>query len=194
MADCNSDALLGNIDADCDAVKRMGGVKSVLYAVRLANIESVTIDNATKNITGVTLKAGAKFLRLEGRKFRNTAGTELGVSDNGPRLRNQTVSARFFVKTQLQRDLVNALWDQEDMVLFVPTNGGVVKVYGYSLPPNESSGLSVSGGGESDGTAMADDTSLLTTFTGSEYNLPPIFEVAAGYADTIEYLDDLVSA
>jgi hypothetical protein len=193
MADCNSDALLGNIDADCDAVKRMGGVKATQYATRLANIDGVTIDPITKNITAITLKAGAKFLRLEGRKFRNTAGTELAVSDNGPRLRNQSVSFRAFVKTAVQRNAVDALLDQEDMVLFSPTNGGKVKVYGYSLPPNESTGLSVTAGSESDGTAIADDTSLGITFSGSEYNLPPIFEVATGYADSIEYLEGLVA-
>lgn len=193
MADCNSDALLGNILSDCDAVKRMGGLKSGLYGTRLANIDGITIDATTKNITAITLKAGAKFLKLEGRKFRNTAGTELAVSDNGPRLRNQSLSFRAFIKTQLQRNAADAMLDQEDMVIFAPTNGGQIKVYGYSLPPNESSGLAVTAGSESDGTAMADDTSLLITFTGAEYNLPPIFEVATGYADSIEYLEALVA-
>lgn len=194
MADCNSDALLGNILSDCDAVKRMGGVKATIYATRLANITGVTIDATTKNITAFTLEVGAKFLSLEGRKFRNTAGTELAVAENGPRLRNQTASFRAFVKTQLQRNAVDALMDQEEMVLFVPTNGGKIKVYGYSLPPNESTGLAVTAGTESDGTAIADDTSLLITFSGSEANLPPIFEVATGYADSIEYLEALVTA
>lgn len=192
--DCNSDALLGNLEANCDAVKRMGGVKSTIYATRLANIDGVTVDATTQNLTAVTLKAGAKFLRLEGRKFRNTAGTELAVSDNGPRLRNQSASLRLFMKTQLQRNIADALLDQEDMVLFVPTNGGQIKVYGYSLPPNESSGLAVTAGSESDGTAIADDTSLLITFSGAEYNLPPLFEVATGYADSIDYLEALVVA
>lgn len=193
MADCNSDALLGNILSDCDAVKRMGGLKATLYATRLANIDGVTIDATTKNITAITLKVGAKFLSLEGRKFRNTGGTELAVSDNGPRLRNQNLSFRAFIKSQLQRNAADAMLDQEDMVLFAPTNGGQIKVYGYSLPPNESSGLAVTAGAESDGTAMADDTSLLITFSGAEYNLPPIFEVATGYADSIEYLEALVT-
>lgn len=194
MADCNSDALLGNIDSNCDAVKRMGGVKSTIYATRLANITGATVDATTKNITAVTLGVGAKMLRLEGRKFRNTAGTELAVSDNGPRLRNQSVTFQAFIKTALQRNAVDALLDQEDMVLFVPTNGGQIKVYGYSLPPNESSGLAVTAGSETDGTAIADNTSFGITFTGSEYNIPPIFEVATGYTDSIEYLEALVTA
>lgn len=193
MADCNSDALLGNILPDCDAIKRMGGVKAAIYATRLANISGVTVDATTKNLTAVTLETGAKFLKLEGRKFRNTAGTELAVSDNGPTLRNQSVTFRAFVKTALQRNAVDALWDQEDLVVFVPTNGGQIKVYGYSLPPNESSGLAVTAGSETDGTAITDDTSLLVTFSGAEYNLPPIFEVATGYADSVDYLEALVT-
>lgn len=194
MADCNSDALLGNILSDCDAVKQPGGVKATIYATRLANITGVTIDATTKNITAFTLEVGAKFLSLEGRKFKNSGNTELAVSDNGPRLRNQTVEFRAFIKTQLQMNVVDALWDQEEMVLFVPTNGGKIKVYGYSLPPNESSGLAVTAGSQSTGVAIVDDSSIGITFSGSESNLPPIFEVATGYAASIEYLEALVTA
>jgi hypothetical protein len=193
MADCNSDALLANITADCDAVKRAGGVKATIYATRLGNIAGMPVDATTGNLETLTLESGAKFLKLEGRKFKNTAGTTFSKAENGPSLRTQSATFRAFVKTQAQREAVDALLDQEDLVLFVPTNGGVVKVYGYSLN-GDSNGMAATEGGESDGTALADDTSFAITFTGAETNLPPIYEEAGGFVATLDYLDALVTA
>lgn len=191
--DCNDSSLLANITADCTAVKRAGGVKATIYAVRLSDIEGMPVDATTKNLSTLTLKTGAKFLKLEGRKFRNTAGTTYSKSENGPSLRPQSVTFVSFVATQVQRNAVDALLEQEDLVLFVPLNGGQVKVYGYSLPPYESSGLAATDSAENEGTAMADATTWSITFTGAEMNFPPIYQETGGFAATLDYLDALVA-
>lgn len=193
MADCNDDSLLANITADCDAVKRPGGVKATIYATRLASIASMVVDATTKNLMTLTLEAGAKFLKLEGRKFKNTAGTEFAKSENGPSLRTQSATFVAFVNTQIQRNAIDAMLEVEDLVIFVPTNGSKVKVYGYSLPPNDSTGLAATAATETDGTAMADATSLSITFTGAEMNLPPIYQESAGFQATIDYLEALTT-
>jgi hypothetical protein len=193
MENCNSDTLLKNLVADCVAVKRAGGVKATIYATRVSNIAGMVVNGTSGALTTLTLEAGAKFLKLEGRKFSNTAGTTYSRSENGPSLRQQSATFRAYVATPAQRSAVDALLDQEDMVLFVPTNGSQVKVYGYSLAPHESTGLAVTDGGESDGTALADDTSFTLTFTGAEMNLPPIYEETGGFGATLDYLDALVT-
>lgn len=191
MADCNDDSLLDNIYADCDAVKRAGGVKATIYATRVGNIAGMVVDPVTGNLNTLILKTDAKFLKLEGRKFKNTAGTTYAKAENGPNLRNQSATFVAFVKTQLQRNAVDALLELEDLVIFAPNNGGQVKVYGYSLPPFESNGLSATEANESDGTALADATSLSITFTGAEANLPVVYEEDGGFIATLDYLDAL---
>lgn len=193
MADCNSDALLGNVLADCDAVKRAGGVKATIYATRLINIAGMAVDATTKNLMTLTLESGAKFLKLEGRKFRNTGATSFAKADNGPDLRTQSFTFVAFVKAQLERNKVDALLDQEDLVVFVPTNGGQVLVFGWSLNGN-SGGLSATSSEENLGVNLADATSWSITFTGAEMNFPVVYQETAGYPATIDYLDALVTA
>lgn len=195
MAECNDDSLLANILSDCSAVKRIGGVKAKMYYTRAESIEGIAVDATTGNLKTLVLKTGAKFLTLEGRKFKNTAGTTFARSENGPNLRNQSVMFRAYIKTAKQRDAVDAILDNEGFVFFVPTNGGVVKVYGYSKEGAEiSQGLSATDASESDGTAMGDDTTLPITFTGAETNLPLIYEETGGFSATLDYLDTLVTA
>lgn len=193
MADCNSDALLANITADCEAFSRVGGVRPVIYAVRKAHIASMAVDATSSTLKTLALTATGKIFRLEGKKFKNTAGTGFSRSENGPNIFNQSVTFVAFINTQAQRNVIDAILKQDDWVIFVPTNGGQVKVYGYSLPPYSdlSNGLAATEGAESEGTAMADATSFTITFTGGEMNMPAIYSEGS-FTATLDFLEALI--
>jgi hypothetical protein len=190
MAAC--DLLLENLDASCPALNKMGGVRKKIYYVPTEDIASTTIDPVTGNITAITLKSGKQLYYIEGKKFRHNAATELAVSENGPRLINQTVNLRAFIETQKDKDAVQAVMMLDAVTVILPLNSGKVEMYGYSTN-GESIGLAVTAGGGGTGTVMGDDTSIGVTFSGPEHNLPVDVQIGDDFADTIAALDALVT-
>lgn len=185
---------LDNIDPDCFAVRKPGGTYPFLYVVQRSNIASYTT-STDGTITGVTLKAAAPFYKFTGRKFQNSGSYPLAVSETGVSTFTHTVTERIYHSTQAERNTMSGLAAAEDLVIFLPTNAGQVEVYGKDL------GLKATAGTGGTGTALGDDSTFLYTFTGSEANVPPLFQAPnvtgppalTGIDASIAYLDALVA-
>jgi hypothetical protein len=191
MSNCN--LLLKSLNPSCLSFKKAGGLKKEVYVGFIQDIASTTLNPTTGEIATLTLKGAAKIHKFTGMKFRNTAGASLQVSENGPRLRNHTVTMQLFHTTQNERNVMDSLLDASEAFVVVPLQSGKVKIYGYN-PTAESHGLEVTQAEESDGTKLEDSTSMTLTFAGAETALPFYLQIGQDYPATIAALDALASA
>ena len=51
-----------NLDPSCNALRKRGGADKTAYLLALSQIAGITLDPTTKELTGITLKAGEKSL------------------------------------------------------------------------------------------------------------------------------------
>ncbi len=196
---------LASLIPSCRALTSPAGVRDFHYAVRKIDIASVTrVTDVTLptygTVTGLTLKTGAKFIKVQGRKFQNSGALEIAKNATGKTNFKQTFNARIYSRTQADRNSIQQFAYVEDLVIFSPNNDDQIEIYGLGI------GLSPSSGKGGTGIKLDDDNTFLFTFEGEEPNLPPLFDtvapaVAPAVADeaanqltNIAYLDALVSA
>lgn len=186
--------LLKSLAPTCLAFKKAGGVKKDVYVGSIHDIDTTSLDVVTGEIDSLVLLTGKKLHKFSGYKFRNTSSASLQVSDNGPRLRAQTVSLRLFHTTQDELSAINELLDATEMFVIIQTNAGKFSMYGWNpAAPETSNGLDVTQAESSNGVKMEDDTSMGVTISGVEQTLPYYLLIGADAAATITALDGMSS-
>jgi hypothetical protein len=178
----------------CRALTSPAGVRDFHYAARKIDIASVT-RSADGTVTGITLKADGKFIKIQGRKFQNSGAVEIAKNATGKTNFKQTFNARIYSRTQADRNAIQQFAYVEDLVIFSPNNDDQIEVYGLGI------GLSPTSGKGGTGVKLDDDNTFLFAFEGEEPALPPIFNTVTvatteeqDQLTNIAYLDTLVNA
>lgn len=183
---------LTNLAASCDAVKKVGGVKSRFWIGQKPDIASLTF-GTNGEVTAMTLKAGKKLGQFEGMQFKNTGSTETTPNETR-NLFNQTFTGVLFYKTQAELEAIETLLIGDRYFVIYETEAGQLKVKGIDKNPfnsadlGENRGLNISAGTGSDGTVLADTTGVTVTMVGEMYNFDKLYKPATALATVIAEL------
>ena len=188
----NSCYSLTNLAASCDAVKKVGGVKSRFWIGQKPDIASLTFGTNGEVLT-MTLKAGKKLGQFEGMQFKNTSSSETTPNETR-NLFNQTFTGVLFYKTQAELEAIETLLVGDRYFVIYETEAGQLKVKGIDKNPfnaadlGENRGLNISAGTGSDGTVLADTTGVTVTMVGEMYNFDKLYKPATALATVIAEL------
>ncbi len=186
---------LANLAASCDAIKKVGGVKSRFYIGQKPDIASLTF-GTNGEVTAMTLSAGKKLGKYDGMQFKNTASFETLPNENR-NMFNQTFAGVLFYKTQAELEAIEKLLVSDRLFAIIETEAGQMKVYGidknpfYAADLGESRGLNISAGAGGEGTVLADSTGITVTMIGEMYNPVKLYKPATALATVISELDAL---
>lgn len=187
--------VLTNLAASCDAVKKVGGVKSRFWVGQKPDIATLTFGSDGQVLT-MTLTGGKKLGRFDGMQFKNSASFETSANENR-NLFNQTFTGILFYKTDAERKAIETLLIGDRYFVLIETESGQIKAYGLDQNPynaadlGENRGLNISAGSGSEGTVLADSTGVTCTASGEMYSLPKNYKPATALATVIAELDAL---
>lgn len=177
----------------CRALTSPAGVRDFHYAARLIDLQLTF--GADGTVTAAVLRPGGKLVKIQGRKFQNSGAVELAKNPTGKTNFKQTFNARFYARTQADRNKLAQLARVEDLVVFSPNNDDQIEVYGARL------GLSPASGKGGTGIKLDDDNTFLFSFEGEEAHLPALFNTVdnpaseeVGFLANIAYLEGLTTA
>lgn len=193
---CSS--LVAGIVPSCDALKKPGGVNKRVWIGQHSILDAYTVDGDL-NVDTLTLCSAspANTLKVfEGKKFKNSATTEVTVGENYNTI-NQSVSLVLYHSTSLHKKYIEDLIGADDLFCLVETNAGAIEVYGIDVATDGSEsptgGLSCTAGTGSTGVQLQDSSAFTITLSGQHRVLSRLF-VAAGATtlqDSIDYLDGI---
>lgn len=185
---------LASLIPSCGALTSVAGVRDFFYAASRKDL-IFTRSSVDGTITGVTLTATGKLIKVLTRKFQNGGSTELAVSGVGKRRFKHKFSARFYFRSQAERNAIEQFSFVEDLVIFSPNNDNQVEVYGQTI------GLAAASGKAATGVKLDDDNTGAFEFDGEEPKMPVLFNTVTtptleetDYLANITYLDGLVNA
>ena len=156
---------LASLIPSCAAQTSVAGVRDFFYAASRKDLV-LTRNTTDGTITGVALTTTGKLIKIGTRKFQNGGATELSVSGIGKRRFKHKFSARFYFRTQAERNAIEQFSFVEDLVIFAPTNDNQIEVYGQSI------GLAASTGKVATGFKLDDDNTGFFEFDGEEPKMP----------------------
>jgi len=186
---------LTNLAASCDAVKKVGGVKSRFWIGQKPDLATLTFGTNGEVLT-MTLKAGKKLGKFDGMQFKNTASTET-VPNETRNMFNQTFTGVLFYKTQAELEAIEKLLISDRLFVLYETEAGQIKVKGIDQNPFNAAdlganrGMNITAGSGGDGTVLADSTGVTVTMVGEMYNFDKLYKPATAIATVIAELDAL---
>lgn len=161
--DCCS-PISGNILKVCGA--KRGGMIKCLYAISLCDIDTITQDGTTKEITGITLKASTVFYEIGVKKnthgFVNTAT----INDGGSKYFEQSVSFSIEGFDQATKNAFETMIDGEAVFIGISADGNA-HILGRL------SGAEMTEGTIGTGVAVSDLFGGTATFTAQEIEVTP---------------------
>lgn len=135
---------LSNLDASCNAIRKVGGVASFVYFGSKKAWRDRYIASENPIITYIDFSslgfgwviqfdvndiAGTELAKFEGVEYKNSAGFEALPGEN-VNLFNHNLNMILYWKTQEQLDLLQSLLISEDTFAIVCTNSGDIKILG----------------------------------------------------------------
>jgi len=181
---CIDFSQAANLEPDCRALNRVGGVKRDNYIGKIDDIASAFFVPGT-GLTELTLKEGKKLVRFRGTKDRNNTSNDIARGDGGKSY-THTVNFTAFISDQADLDSIEAVEDQTDLFVIAPHSDGSIRAYGlFDQDGNIGEGLSVTGGPENSGTAKTDASNLILTFTGTMSKRPVYVVLGVDQSDTV---------
>src|SRR6187551_119047 len=134
MAECLS-SLDKGVQASCTAIKKVGGLDKRIYLGAIGDLTAVVI-GTDNSVTSFTFADEKGFVKMIGRKEKNSAGSDIEVGENIT-LRNQNVNLSVYYDTagvQAATDLntIDDIIDNEGMFAVVETNAGTLEVFGIN--------------------------------------------------------------
>lgn len=182
----------------CAALKRPGGIGSFVYVANLADIDAYTVDGTSKDIESITLLAGKTLYKIEGKKAKNSTSVELS---KGEALNTwmQKLNLVLYSNTSLLNQHIETLANAEDLVFFVPEQGGYITVWGLDVNSGAVGepwgGLNAESSTEESGTETNSRKPTAMTFSGELRNKERFFNIDSTptYTSNIAYLEALLS-
>jgi hypothetical protein len=188
MAECLSSIDLG-VQASCLAIKKVGGLDKRIYLGAIGDLASVTITaGATNIVTAFTFAATKGFVKMIGRKEKNSAGSDIETGEN-VNVRNQNVNLAIYYETGIDLAAIDAIIDNEALFAVVETNPGSLEVFGINKVNFDSYGLKVSANPGTSGLLLNDATAFQMVLSGGLTNLQLLYNPAVALATNIAALD-----
>src|SRR5690349_10476203 len=119
MAECLSTIDKG-VQASCLAIKKPGGLDKRIYLGAIGDLASVTIGTGNA-ITALTFADDKGFVKMVGRKEKNSAGSDIEAGENFT-LRNQNVNLAVYYETAADLQAIDNIIDNEALFAIVETN------------------------------------------------------------------------
>lgn len=186
--------LLQGIDPSCAALNKVGGINKRVWMGQLSQLDdpkyTLDADGYIATIEMATIgSAPETLIKLIGKKFKNSTANEGVVGENVNTI-NQSVTLALYYETPTEREVIETLWNADDVFIAVEGNYGRIEIYGIDLGLN---GSALSGGL---GGALNDNTAIIVTFSDEQLTLPKQFKsgVSSTLAQDIAYLDGISEA
>lgn len=178
--------ILQGIDPNCDALNKRGGVNKRVWVGQISQLSGFTlnVDGFVNAITMATIGGVPQTLKkFIGKKFKHTATFEGVVGENVNTI-NQSLALSLYYSTPAERKAIEALFNADDVFVFVEGNYGGIEVYGLELGLNASA---LTGGLQ---TLLNDNTAVIVTLSGEQESLPLQFKTGT-LQDDIVFLDGI---
>jgi hypothetical protein len=186
MAECLS-SLEAGVQASCNAIKKVGGLDKRIYLGAIGDLSAVGL-GAGNSVESFTFKPDKGFVKMIGRKEKNSAGSDIEVGEN-VNLRNQNVNLAVYYETAADLAAIDAIIDNEGMFAVVETNPGSLEVFGINKVNFDSYGLKVSANPGASGLLLNDSTAFAMVLSGGFTNLQLQYKPATALATNITALD-----
>lgn len=191
---CANMAGVSNLNPSCDALRKRGGADKTFYILaisQLAAVAGIALDPVTKELTSIALKAGETIKKFTGRKLKNSTKTGMEQTENGPSYTHGGSFVAYF-DTQSEKESIEALALNDDLVLIVPLNSGQFEAHGLVGSKGLSDGLLMTIPEGGSGVQYEDATTLQLNFDGKSDKLPVYCKFAADRAGSIAFLEGLL--
>lgn len=186
MAECLS-SLDKGVQASCAAIKKVGGLDKRIYLGAIGDLETVTF-GSDNTVTSFTFAATKGFVKMIGRKEKNSAGSDIEVGENIT-LRNQTVNLSVYYETSEDLAAIDEIIDNEGMFAVVETNPGTLEVFGINKVNFDGYGLKVTANPGTSGLLLNDSTAFAMVLSGGFTNLQLMYNPGTALATNIAALD-----
>lgn len=177
--------ITGGLIADCDALRKIGGVDLRFWVFSTAGVDKAsgtqgyTITN--DYISAITFGVYGGLYRYESNKKSITGGHTVKSIEGGNTFYSHEVTLKLFPQTPADDAVIESL-DVGSVGIILETNNHEFFVFGgYN-------GLEVTEGAQNSGATSDSDTSYNRTFMGEELGLPKRF-LATDYATTLALLE-----
>jgi hypothetical protein len=181
MANCVD--IISGINPSCSALSKVGGANKRVWIGQLTQLTSYGTD-VDGYINAVTLAAYETLYKFIGKKDKNSGAFEGTIGENVNTV-NQSVTLELFHSLPEEREAIEALYNAEDVFVFVETNFGQIEVFGIDL------GLMASALSGGTGVLLNDKTSTTITLSGEQMTLPKLFLTGGTLAASKTYLDNI---
>lgn len=181
----------------CDSIKRVGGMGSYMYVCNLKDIASYTVDATSKDIETIVMEGSTTLYKIEGRKGKNSGSVELSKGDS-VNTWMQKLNVVLYSHSSLLNTKIENLAEAEDLVFFVPDNGGYITVWGLDVNSGSVSdpfgGLTAESGLMETGLEINGRKPMAMTFSGELRNTERYFNIDSTptYTSNIAYLEALL--
>lgn len=181
----------------CDSIKRVGGMGSFMYVCNLKDIASYTVDATSKDIETIVMEGSTTLYKIEGRKGKNSGSIELAKGDS-VNTWMQKLNVVLYSHSSLLNTKIENLAEAEDLVFFVPDNGGYITVWGLDVNSGSVSdpfgGLTAESGLMETGLEINGRKPMAMTFSGELRNTERYFNIDSTptYSSNIAYLEALL--
>lgn len=188
MADASClSSLEKGVQASCAAVKKVGGLDKRIYLGAIGDLTGVTF-GSDNTVTAFAFAAGKGFVKMIGKKEKNSAGSDIEVGEN-INLRNQTVNLSVYYETSEDLATIDEIIDNEAMFTVVETNPGTLEVFGINKVNFDGYGLKVTANPGTSGLLLNDSTAFGMVLSGGFTNLQLIYNPSTPLATNIAALD-----
>lgn len=177
MANCR---VTGAIGANCDALRRVGGVNKRFWVFNTSDTTFTTDGSGYLNSIAFASVYGGLY-EFEGKKKSHSGGWTLVKQSGGNTFFQHDVIAKLISTTPADDEIIEEL-TVADVGVILETNNNEFIVYG------KDNGLEMTAGSQNSGQESASDITDTLTFTGEERYKPKRFLVT-DYTTTLAYLD-----
>lgn len=172
MAYCNQ--TLAGITLDC--TNSLGGIKTV-YIANYGDVESVAVDEANGEITGITMTTGSTFKPYQFRKQTGSMTSTLNVDETAGINYVSTELSLVFTKMETAKRLEMTALAKAQLAVIVEDSNGK---YWYM---GKDDYVSSTAGGGNTGTAKGDQNAYTLTLTDESITYP--YEVTKSAVEAV---------
>lgn len=177
---CKTDS---GLEFDCSNLLSVGGVQPTIWYGYLSELDTSFSLTLTGDISQIDFGPYGGLRRLEGNKFWHSAGYEQVEAAGGNKSYTHTVNVKVIADSTEDDATLHTMSLGNDLFFLVPDNNRVIKIYMPGAGAKSTVNL------QNTGQAGDSDTTNQLTFVGSELVPPLRFMRAAGYDNSIAYLE-----
>lgn len=186
MAECID--LLEGLDASCNALNKIGGVKKRVWVGQLSQLAAVPYttdsDGYVDTIAFATASPTYGLHKFVGKKSKHNGTYELTAGDNVNTFNTSAILVLYHY-TPDDRSAIENLINADDLFCLFETEAGQIELFGITQ------GLNASAGTGATGVALQDSTAFTLTLSGEQLSMPKLFLNGGTLADSITYLDGI---